>query len=220
MVYSIKFNLRAESPRDFADLLLSWEHLPNVCVYDYAHGLVAHTSVRVEDNPPFQPFEGRLVEPTSANVEAASHGKLKVHLPWLLEKLDHPNSNGHPVTGSNHHYVLYDKFHQSNTKDPKEILRRINIVPELQSTLNSQVAEQLFASVRKNNYFLNNMGPSSHIFLMRNILEHRNSLLNDKLVTRQLRRGLLLPQFHSVTLSELGQVILGSCHTFNLTQEH
>ncbi|ROL50299.1 HMG domain-containing protein 3 [Anabarilius grahami] len=29
VVYSIKFNLRAESPRDFADLLLSWKHIPN-----------------------------------------------------------------------------------------------------------------------------------------------------------------------------------------------
>lgn len=26
VVYSIKFNLRAESPCDFADLLLSWKH--------------------------------------------------------------------------------------------------------------------------------------------------------------------------------------------------
>ncbi|XP_076731234.1 uncharacterized protein LOC143413016 [Maylandia zebra] len=34
IVYSVKFNLRAESPRDFADLLLSWKHMPNVCVYD------------------------------------------------------------------------------------------------------------------------------------------------------------------------------------------
>ncbi|XP_039464218.1 uncharacterized protein LOC120437739 [Oreochromis aureus] len=32
IVYSVKFNLRAESPRDFADLLLSWKHMPNVCV--------------------------------------------------------------------------------------------------------------------------------------------------------------------------------------------
>ncbi len=34
VVYSIKFNLRAESPRDFADLLLSWKHIPNVSIYD------------------------------------------------------------------------------------------------------------------------------------------------------------------------------------------
>ncbi|XP_077083469.1 HMG domain-containing protein 3-like [Siphateles boraxobius] len=42
IVYSIKFNLRAESPRDFADLLLSWKHFPNVCVYDFARGLATH----------------------------------------------------------------------------------------------------------------------------------------------------------------------------------
>ncbi|XP_057677447.1 uncharacterized protein LOC130906813 [Corythoichthys intestinalis] len=36
VVYSLKFNLRAESPRDFTDLLLSWKHLPNVSVYDFA----------------------------------------------------------------------------------------------------------------------------------------------------------------------------------------
>ncbi len=154
IVYSVKFNLRAESPRDFADLLLSWKHFQNVCVYDFAHGLVAHAKLRVPDNPPFQPSEGRLSEPTNDNVEAAGHGNLKVHLPWLVDKLESPESNGHPVTGSREHYVLYDKFHQANTKDPQDVLRRIQIVPELQATLNSQVAEQLFASLRKNNYFL------------------------------------------------------------------
>lgn len=30
IVYSLKFNLRAESPQDFTDLLMSWKHLPNV----------------------------------------------------------------------------------------------------------------------------------------------------------------------------------------------
>lgn len=89
------------------------------------------------------------------------------------------------------------------------MLRRIQIVPELQGTLNSQVAEQLFASLRKNNYFLNNMGPSAHIFLMRNILEHKNNQQNEKMLKRQLRKGLQLQKLHSATLSDLGQVILG-----------
>lgn len=209
IVYSVKFNLRAESPRDFVDLLLSWKHLPNVCVYDFARGLVAHVNVRAPDNTVFQPFEGRLAEPTKENVEAAGHGNLKVHLPWLVDKLENLESNGHPVTGSREHYVLYDKFHQANTKDPQDVLRRIQIVPELQGTLNSQVAEQLFASLRKNNYFLNNMGPSAHIFLMRNILEHKNNQQNEKMLKRQLRKGLQLQKLHSATLSDLGQVILG-----------
>uniref|UniRef100_A0A3B3BZI3 Uncharacterized LOC112141289 n=1 Tax=Oryzias melastigma TaxID=30732 RepID=A0A3B3BZI3_ORYME len=207
IVYSVKFNLRAESPRDYADLLLSWKHLPNVCIYDFARGLVAHANLRFPETPPFQPFEGRLAEPTSNNVEAASHGNLKVQLPWLLEKLPDSEEYGHPVTGSSKHFVLYDKFHQDNTKDPLDVLRRIDIVPELQGTLNSQVAEQLFACLRKNNYFLNNMGPSAHIFLMRNIIEHRNVNLNEKMIKRQLRRG--VQQMKTMTQSPLGQVILG-----------
>ncbi|XP_049326712.1 uncharacterized protein LOC111188749 [Astyanax mexicanus] len=36
IVYSIKHNIRAESPRDFADILLSWRHMPNVVIYDFA----------------------------------------------------------------------------------------------------------------------------------------------------------------------------------------
>ncbi len=209
IVYSLKFNLRAESPRDFTDLLLSWKHLPNVCVYDFARGLVAHAILRVPDNPPFQPFEGRLADPTNENVEAAALGNFKVHLPWLVEGPEHSEPNGHPITGSNKHYVLYDKFHRANTKDPQDVLRRIDVVPELQATLNSQVAEQLFACLRKNNYFLNNMGPLAHIFLMRNILEHRNNHLNEELLKCQLRRGLQVKQLHSITLSDLGQVVLG-----------
>ncbi len=36
IVYSLKCNLRAESPGDIADLLLSWKHIPNVIMYDFA----------------------------------------------------------------------------------------------------------------------------------------------------------------------------------------
>ncbi|XP_039469465.1 uncharacterized protein LOC120440656 [Oreochromis aureus] len=125
IVYSVKFNLRAESPRDFADLLLSWKHMPNVCVYDFARGLVAHTNLRVPDKLPFHPHEGRLAEPTEENVKAAQDGSLKVNLPWLHERMDSVNENPHPVTGSSDHYVLYDRFHEGNTKDPKDILHRI-----------------------------------------------------------------------------------------------
>ena len=70
--------------------------------------------------------------------------KLSVPLPWLTEKLQRPDEDGNPVTGSSDHYVLYDRFHEANTNDPKEVLRRINLVPELQGSFNSQVAEQLF----------------------------------------------------------------------------
>lgn len=164
VVYSLKFNLRAESPRDFTDLLLSWKHLPNVSVYDFARGLATHANLRLPASPPFKPNEGRLAPATQENITAAQQNNLSISLPWLTEKLQTPDKDGHPLTGSSDHYVLYDKFHEANTTDPKEVLRRINLVPEIQSSLNSQVAKQLFSSMKKNNYFLNNMAPSTHIF--------------------------------------------------------
>ncbi|XP_048853120.1 HMG domain-containing protein 3-like isoform X4 [Brienomyrus brachyistius] len=115
IVYSLKFNLRAESPRDFADLLLSWKHFPNVCVYDFARGLATHTNLRLPAILPFHPFEGRVAQPTVENIQSAEMKKLQVSLPWLIESLEFPEPNGHPVTGSSEHYVLYDKFHEKNT---------------------------------------------------------------------------------------------------------
>ncbi|KAM9365863.1 HMG domain-containing protein 3-like isoform 2-T2 [Pholidichthys leucotaenia] len=182
ITYSIKFNLRQESPRDFADLLLSWEHIPNVCIYESASTLASHANQRVPDNPPFQPHKGRLAEPTEENIKAAIHQKLRVHLPWLGEKLQNPEENGHPVTGSSHHYMLCNKLHESVTADPKDELRRADLVPELQGCLSSRPVEQLFGALRKNNYFMNKMEPSTHIFLMRNIIEQKNSTLNKHLL--------------------------------------
>ncbi|XP_030271945.1 uncharacterized protein LOC115581185 isoform X2 [Sparus aurata] len=208
VVYSLKFNLRAESPRDFTDLLLSWKHLPNVSVYDFARGLATHANLRVPTTLPFKPHEGRLAAPTQDNVKAAQLGKLDIPLPWLTEKLQNPDKDGHPCTGSSDHYALYDKFHEANTSDPREVLRRINLVPELQGSLNSQVAEQLFSSLQKNNYFLNNMAPSTHIFVMRNLVHHRNSNTNGKLLKKQLKRGHESHTLHDIVLNEVGQAVL------------
>ena len=134
VVYSIKFLLRGESPQDYTDLLLSWKHVPNVCIYDFARGLAIHGNVRVslqnQENILFTPHEGRLLEPTADNIRLAKEGRVKVDLPWLKEK-QLPDAGGHPLTGSSHHYVLYDKFHEDNTKDEKDVLRRIELVPQL-----------------------------------------------------------------------------------------
>ncbi|XP_057712976.1 uncharacterized protein LOC130929649 isoform X2 [Corythoichthys intestinalis] len=207
VVYSLKFNLRAESPRDFTDLLLSWKHLPNVSVYDFARGLTTHANLRLPNALPFRPHEGRLAASLSDNISKAQQKKLKISLPWLTEKSQTPQKHGHPLTGSSDHYVLYDKFHETNTKDPQEILRRIDLVPELQGSLNSQVAEQLFASMQKNNYFLNNMAPSTHIFLMRNIIHHRNNTTNARLLEKQLQRGLDSHHLSDITLNDFGQAV-------------
>ncbi|XP_062294316.1 uncharacterized protein LOC133999155 isoform X2 [Scomber scombrus] len=183
IVYSLKFNLQTESPRDFADLLLSWKHFPNVCLYDSAHGLATHTNSRVPDKPPFHPHEGKPAAQTTKNLTKALHRKLKVSLPWLRQKFEHSEENGHPITGSSHRYAL----HQGNTKDPHDVLRRVNLVPELKDCINNKSVKRLLTYMRRNNYFLNSMTPSTHVFLMRNMIQHRNACCNTQLLETQLK---------------------------------
>ncbi|XDV41978.1 hypothetical protein PO909_010746 [Leuciscus waleckii] len=180
IVNSVKFNIRAESPRDYADMLLSFKHFPNVVIYDFARGLVTHTNFREPERLPFSPFEGRVAAATPENIASAKRGELKINLSWLQIKKDPPDLNGHPATGSAEHYALYDTFHQYNTKDEKDALRLIGLVPELCGWVNSQIVEQLFSGMRKNNYFMNSLSPASHIFLMRNILHHHNEKVNQQ----------------------------------------
>lgn len=87
------------------------------------------------------------------------------------------SNNVHPVTKQEAHYVLYDKFHQGNTKREYEILRRIQFVPELNGYMNTQSAEQRPALLAKK-HFLDAMSPSRHITLSKAILLYSNYLLN------------------------------------------
>ncbi len=129
----------------------------------------------------------------------------------------------HPVTGSAEHYALYDLFHENNTKDARDALRKIQIVPELAGWVNSQCAEQLFSDMRKNNYFLNTLTPSGHIFMMRNILQHYNTKQNKK-IEDGIRK--IVPQNGQLHLDVHGQIIMGnsvhlfihfySCHDFSV----
>ncbi|CAM4720409.1 unnamed protein product [Leuciscus chuanchicus] len=203
IVYSIKCQIRAESPRDFADMLLSWKHMPNVIIDDFARGLATHMNLREPERLPFNPFEGRLSPPTPDNIAKAKDGKLKVSLPWLNCKKMIPDPEGHPITGSAEHYALYDRFHENNTKDPRDVLRKLHIVPQLAGKVNSQVAEQLFSRMKKNNYFLNMALPSTYLFLMRNIIHHHNMYRNEQ------RLGNIKRAFGNVTMNMHSQAVLG-----------
>ncbi|XP_049339463.1 uncharacterized protein LOC125804568 [Astyanax mexicanus] len=207
VVYSVKFNIRAESPRDFADLLLSMKHFPNVSLYDFARGLATHTNLRKPETLPFSPYEGRLLEPTEENITLATTGQIKVNLPWLVNKKPVPDKNAHPLTGSSEHYALYDRFHEANSKDVREVLRKLELVPELCGWVNSQCAEQLFSGMKKNNHFLNMMTPSSHVFLMRSILNHYNNYRNLKTLENMKKNlGIGL----DIQLNNYGQTVLAA----------
>ncbi|KAM9700009.1 HMG domain-containing protein 3-like [Menidia menidia] len=206
VVYAVKFNIRAESPRDYADILLSFKHFPNITLYDFARGLATHTNQRVPET--FRPHGGRLCEPSDGNIAQAAQGELKVNLPWLKQKQKVPDPDGHPLTGSSAHYALYDRFHEDNTKDKRDVLRKMELSPEICGWVNSQTAEQLFSGMRRNNHFLNMMTPSSHVFLMRNILHHYNCFKNAA-VMDNLKKSL----GQEVTLNSYGQAVLGSQST-------
>lgn len=52
-------------------------------------------------------------------------------------------------------FVVVSETNESNSREVKDCLRKIALVPELHGWVNSQLAEQLFSTMRKNKYFLN-----------------------------------------------------------------
>ena len=166
--------LRAGSPRDFADLLLSWAHVPNKVVYDFSSVLARQMNLRAPESVPFAPHEGRLVAPTTQNIGGANEGRLKVNLTWLTEKKNPADERSHPLTGSSESYALRD-----TSEDSGNVLSRVGLAPELSGRINTQVVQQFFSQMRECNYFLTQSSPSTNIFLLRNILHHRNVRVNE-----------------------------------------
>ncbi|XP_077969268.1 HMG domain-containing protein 3-like [Styela clava] len=146
IVHAIKFVLRAESPRDFVDILLSMKNQPNITVIDMANMLVVAHGNKRKDRM-FHPSNGMVVEPTDENIRLADKGSLRISLPWVFKDGANPSStsNAHPITGSSVRMCLFDTFHQTNVTKKREILRRVGHIAELRGILNTQVAEQLFS---------------------------------------------------------------------------
>ena len=101
-MYALKFVVRAESPRDYVDVLLSMKYQPNVVLIDMAHMVAVHGNHRKPGM--FSPYEGRVAPATEANIKAAQEGKLTVDMPWLIDSYrdSAPNryqSPTHPLTG-------------------------------------------------------------------------------------------------------------------------
>lgn len=109
---------------------------------------------------------------------------------WQADK------DGHPLTGSSKHFALNDVFHQGNSKDQTDVLRKLAFVPELAGFINSQCAEQLFSGMRKNNYFLNN--------LQRNILHHYNMDKNQKVIDQNSK---IVPSDVAMQCDSHGRVV-------------
>ena len=185
VIYTLKFVLRSESPRDYADLLLSMDHQPNVTVIDMANMLAAHGNKRQPDM--FHPHNGMVVAPSEENIKQARDGNLLVSLPWLSDSEtanQQPSSAAerqHPVSGSDTRLCLFDRLHERNVKKDVEVLRRITNIKELKGKLNSQKDEQIHSSYNHDSRYLNQMKPVNHIFLFRSNIDIRNDRINSRL---------------------------------------
>eukprot|EP00111_Clytia_hemisphaerica_P006866 TCONS_00019848-protein len=223
VVYYVKFLLRAESCRDYVDGILSFKYVPNVIIVDLAHMLARHANgSRREDTLRlgkgdqegnlFYPFDGRIDDPEDPQMVAdATNGDLERSFPWMnptnhLSDNENIEPRCHPVTGSDQHFCLFDRFHEGNTSSEVEVLRRINIIPELHCQINSQVEEQLHGRFRESTKFLNMCLPINHIFLFRSILGHYNMGKSRRIVDGILKR---FQRFDGVHYDLFGRVKIG-----------
>lgn len=220
-MYALKFLLRAESPRDYVDILLSLQHQPTVTLVDMAHMVAAHGNARISGM--FQPHQGRVAEATASNVQAAREHSLSIPMPWLhrscfmtqeqVQVADDHNyvTTTHPITGVSARYCLFDKLHEGNTTKEIEVLRKTKYVPELNGMINTESEEQLHNALGRDRYFMNNMSAVRHIFLFRSNIDHRNIRLN-KAATERLQKELVC----STTIDALGRAVAeGLYHTLS-----
>ena len=195
VVYYLKFLLRSESSRDYIDGLLSMKHIPYVVVIDMAlitakHALVSRREdvQKYEYNEEgilFEPYSGRVADPDdSETVTNVKENNLELPFPWILQ--EHTNNQSHhPITNSDVHLWLFDRFHENNTSSEIESLRKIGCVLEIKGMFSNEVEEQLHLQFDSNKIFLNMMTPVTHIYLFRSILDHDNFNKN-KTVTNLL----------------------------------
>lgn len=199
IVYSVKFNLRTESPRDFVDLLLSWKHFPNVTVSDDASAVAVHANRRQPGI--FGLLQGRLLDPTPQNSKQVSDGSAHVNLPWLKSPKMPPDRDGHPLTGCSQHLSL-----SSTSEAQVDLLRQLELVPELVASISSRRLEQLFWWEREKNDVLKTITLSTHLFLQRNLLHHYNVEKNKGAVEQYSR---IVPADVELQWDEHGRVVLG-----------
>ena len=176
IVYSFKCVLKAESPRDYADILLTMKHPPNIV-------LAAHINKRSPNF--FDPYTGRVADPSEENIKAVQERRFQqISMTWLnriklksVPQINTRDTKIHPITLVQQRFSLFDKFHQYNTEQEKEMLRRTSMVKELDGVV-TETEEQLNSFLSKSIYFLDMLSPIHHYQMIKNILAVRNKVKN------------------------------------------
>ena len=166
IIYYCKFLVRGEGSRDVLDAILSFKNAPKYVIYDDAGRLAEHAFKRL---PPEKydtligANKGRILPESEANVnrakEALKGGSARRHL-----------VDRGPESGM---FVLYDRFHQNNSKNPYAVLRFMDLVGRLKF-VNSQHAEELNRVIRGFSRSLNMCSPTLSFNLLKRIISAMN----------------------------------------------
>lgn len=165
VIYYAKYLIRGEGSRDILDAILSFRITPRYIVYDDAAQVASHAAKRLsfeEYIKLFGPNHGRVLSETTENISIATdiYAGRRLPLEW----------NG------KHTLLLYDRFHERNSKKLSAILRRLNILKRFRNGLNSQAAEQLNRQLRLFTRTYNGLRP----LMAMNVLRRRISAINRK----------------------------------------
>jgi hypothetical protein len=157
----------------------------------------------------FNPNNGQWFPSTQENINLANDGKLQKHLEWKYTSAHTTVADrSHPITGTTERYCLYDRFHEKDSNNPADVLRRLTICPQIHANINSESHEQLHHILNKDNYFLNMMNSATHVFMKRLLVDLRNERKNH----HELRRQQEAMQKHgvigNVTLDTMGRMVI------------
>ena len=109
-----------------------------------------------------------------------------LHLPWvqglnILKTFqfsfggEKSQEEVHPATGVTDRYSVCDHFHEKNLSSAPDIPRRVMLVPELKTVINTEVEEQLHNNINRSNYTFHMMLPGNHLFMMRHKIHLSNT---------------------------------------------
>ena len=218
VTYYIKCLLRTESPRDHVDALLSFKYQPTISINDMLHMVAQHGNLRTSGEM-FFPYKGRVADPTDENIAKVENKEAVTNFSFLENQQefnresidadifkDQESHSCHPVTVVKEKFSLYDTFHEGDTVQKTEHLRRLCAVENLQGFINSQSAEQYNRSANCCNHFLNDMSPTNHIFVFTLLTHLRNSRVNHEFIKRMKSASSL--NSSTVCLDNLGRAIL------------
>lgn len=184
IVYAAKNLLRAESPRDHVDLLLSLRYMPTITICDIPGFVARHGNIRQPKL--FHPNDGKFAP--AAWLEEHSETE-RIDLPEVdLDNFifnqtmqDHGYGNLHPVSRTSATYCAFDRLHQNNSSNEIDHLRRLDKVRQLEGKINSQAAEEAFAIINKSRSSLTQMSSLHHLFMVRLLLHLINIKKNGEL---------------------------------------